>query len=122
MAVSLIFLSLLLGLVSSIAAQQWMITGTATTTPCLDTAESYLIALRWLQIFQTDTKGAGTGAAIVSSTLAPNFTYFDEGASFGKVGAVYSNASQVETSVSGLVPAEGDAITCELLTMDQVWL
>lgn len=96
-------LCLLLGLVATTEAQQWSITGMATTTPCLDTAEAYLIALRWLQIFQTDTKGAGTGAAIVSSTLSPNFTYYDEGASFGKVGPVYSNASAVESSVSGLV-------------------
>jgi hypothetical protein len=115
--------TVLLSLFACTSAQQWSISGTATTTPCLDSAEAYLIALRWLYIFQTDSKGAGTGAALVSTSLATNFTYaqvealnvlhqiytyrlsstsyYDEGASFGKPGAVYHNASEVEESVSG---------------------
>jgi hypothetical protein len=83
------------------AAQQWSISGMATTTPCLDSAEAYLIALRWLYIFQTNKKGAGTGAGLVSTTLATNFTYYDEGASFGNSSAVYVGASAVEEAVSG---------------------
>lgn len=94
---------LCLALLSSVAAQQWMISAMATTTPCLDTAESYLIALRWLQIFQTDVNGTGTGAALVPSTLAKNFTYYDEGASFGQTVAQYNSSSQVEDAVSGFV-------------------
>lgn len=42
--------------------------------PCLSTGEAYNIALRWLQIFQTDLNGTGTGAVIVPSTLTSNFT------------------------------------------------
>lgn len=83
------------------AQSQWTISGAVTTKPCLDQAEAYLIALRWLQIFQTNSKGEGTGAALVSSTLASNFSYFDEGASFGDSAAVYSSAAEVEESVSG---------------------
>jgi len=60
-----------------------------------------LISRRWLSIFQTTSNGAGTGAALVESTLAPNFTYYDQGSTFGDPTPVYSNASAVEASVSG---------------------
>lgn len=115
---------LILSLLSSVTAQQWAITGMVSTTPCLDTAESYLIALRWLQIFQTDVNGTGTGAALVSSTLAKNFTYYDEGASFGKVGPVYESAKEVETAVSGFVFwRREEYVSREYMLMSvQVWI
>ncbi|KPI36250.1 uncharacterized protein AB675_7357 [Cyphellophora attinorum] len=83
------------------------LTGTAaqvrasSSTPCLSPGESYNIALRWLQIFQTNENGTGTGSAIVASTLTSNFTYYDEGASFGNATAVYDSAGAVYNSVSG---------------------
>jgi hypothetical protein len=53
---------------------------------CISTGEAANLALRWLQIFQTDGQGAGIGAALIPSTIALNFTYYDEGASFGEPG------------------------------------
>ena len=91
----------LLALLSGSAAQQYTFTGSAGTIPCLGEAESYLIALRWLQIFQTDAKGAGIGGAIIDSTIAPNFTYYDEGASFGKSKPVYKGKASLVKSISG---------------------
>lgn len=92
------------------AAQQYTFTGSAGTVPCLGEAESYLIALRWLQIFQTDTKGAGIGGAIIDSTIAPNFTYYDEGASFGKSKPVYDGKASLVTAISG-TGYSGTAVT-----------
>lgn len=69
--------------------------------PCLGSAEAANIALRWLEIFQTNSAGNGTGAAIIESTIAENFTYYDEGASFGDPAAVYSNKSALEESIAG---------------------
>ena len=91
----------LFALLSGSAAQQYTFTGSAGTIPCLGEAESYLIALRWLQIFQTDAKGAGIGGAIIDSTIAPNFTYYDEGASFGKSKPVYKGKASLVKSISG---------------------
>ncbi|RMZ91639.1 hypothetical protein DV736_g1134, partial [Chaetothyriales sp. CBS 134916] len=76
------------------------------STPCLSSGEAYNIALRWLQIFQTDAKGVGTGSAIIPSTLAKNFTvglpaYYDEGASFGDPSPVYKSSDDVLQSVTG---------------------
>ena len=97
-------------------------TSTASSTPCLSPGESYNIALRWLQIFQTNENGTGTGSAIIDSTLAPNLTvsllfhicrcllpkthtnprqYYDEGASFGNATPVYDSSAAVYSSVSG---------------------
>lgn len=81
--------------------QQYVISGLINSPPCLDPAEASLIALRWLQIFDTDSKGAGTGSAIIASTLATNFTYWDEGASFGKAKPVYTSSQAVYNSVTG---------------------
>lgn len=83
------------------SAQTYFITAEANNPPCLVPAEARNIASRWFQIFQTDASGTGTGAAIVESTLAPNFTYYDEGASFGNPGAVYNSSQEVYDSVSG---------------------
>lgn len=83
------------------SAQTYFITAEANNPPCLVPAEARNIASRWFQIFQTDANGTGTGAAIVESTLAPNFTYYDEGASFGNPGAVYNSSQEVYDSVSG---------------------
>lgn len=47
---------------------------TKSAPPCLNSGEAYNIALRWLQIFQTDVNGTGTGSAIIPSTLTSNFT------------------------------------------------
>jgi hypothetical protein len=92
----------LLVILSGCAAQQYIFTGSASTgPPCLADAEAYNIALRWLQIFQTDAKGAGTGAAIIDSTIAPNFTYYDEGASLGKSAPVYDGKASLVKSISG---------------------
>lgn len=92
----------ILSVVCSVAkAQQYTLTGTASTVACLNSAEAYNIALRWLQIFQTDSKGAGTGGAIIDSTIAPNFTYYDEGASFGDPAPVYTSKSALVESISG---------------------
>ena len=93
--------STLFVLLSGSAAQQYTFTGSAGTIPCLGEAESYLIALRWLQIFQTDAKGVGIGGAIIDSTIAPNFTYYDEGASFGKPAPVYDGKASLVKSISG---------------------
>ena len=73
----------------------------SSSSPCLVPAEGRNIASRWFQIFQTDANGTGIGAAIVESTLAQNFTYFDEGASFGDPSAVYNSSQAVYDSVSG---------------------
>ena len=99
--------------------------------PCLSYGEAYNIALRWLQIFQTDLNGTGTGSAIIPSTLASNITvshplaivllcrfsniineamarsltiiiqYYDEGATFGKPDPVYNSSQAVTESVTG---------------------
>lgn len=82
-------------------AQSYLFSANIDNQPCLVPAEGRNIAARWFQIFQTDSTGAGTGAAIVESTLAPNFTYYDEGASFGDPAAVYNSSSAVYDSVSG---------------------
>jgi hypothetical protein len=92
----------LLVILSGCAAQQYIFTGSASTgPPCLAEAEAYNIALRWLQIFQTDSKGAGTGGAIIDSTIAPNFTYYDEGNSFGKPAPVYDGKASLVKAISG---------------------
>jgi hypothetical protein len=88
-------------LFSGATAQQYTFTGSAGTIPCLGDAESYLIALRWLQIFQTNAKGVGIGGAIIDSTIAPNFTYYDEGASLGKPRPVYDGKASLVKSISG---------------------
>lgn len=82
-------------------AQSYLFSANIESPPCLVPAEGRNIASRWFQIFQTDADGAGTGAAIVESTLAPNFTYYDEGASFGDPAAVYNSSRAVYDSVSG---------------------
>ncbi|KAF2165906.1 hypothetical protein M409DRAFT_23638 [Zasmidium cellare ATCC 36951] len=69
--------------------------------PCLNHPEAANIALRWFSIFQTDSTGKGTGAALVNNTLASNFSYTDEGATFGDPTPLYSNRSAVYDSVSG---------------------
>ena len=82
-------------------SQQYVFSAVASSPPCLDAAEAYLISLRWLQIFQTDKKGKGIGGALVETTLSPNFTYYDEGASFGEPAPLYDGADQVYESVTG---------------------
>ena len=69
-----------------------------TGSPCLNLAEASNLVLRYLKMFETDSSGAGTGSALVTSTVAENFTYYDEGASFGVPGALYHNRSEL-TSV-----------------------
>lgn len=69
--------------------------------PCLSPPEAANIALRWFSIFETDAKGSGIGAGLVNSTLAQNFSYTDEGATFGDPTPLYSNRSAVYDSVSG---------------------
>lgn len=71
------------------------------TGPCLSHPEASNIALRWFTIFETSPSGTGTGAALVNNTLAPNFTYTDEGATFGDPSPLYANRSAVYESVSG---------------------
>lgn len=95
-----ILLSLLVSLLPG-ATAQWFFSGTLDQPPCLDQAEAYLISRRWLSIFQTDNKGAGIGAALVETTLASNFTYYDEGSTFGDPSPVYNSSAAVEESVSG---------------------
>ena len=98
-------------ILTSCAAQQYVFTGSASTgPPCVGEAEAYNIALRWLQIFQTDSKGAGTGAAIIDSTLATNFTYYDLGATFDKPTPLYDGKASVLKAVSGTGYA-GTAVT-----------
>lgn len=82
-------------------AQSYLFSANIDNPPCLVPGEGRNIASRWFQIFQTDAQGAGTGAAIVESTLATNFTYYDEGASFGDPAAVYNSSRAVYESVSG---------------------
>lgn len=95
-------LRFLVTLIFSLAsAQSYFINAEANTLPCLIPAEGKNIASRWFQIFQTDINGTGTGAAIVESTLATNFTYYDEGASFGDPAPLYNSSQQVFESVSG---------------------
>lgn len=66
---------LYLGLLPSlILAQGATICYPTSDPPCLGSAEAYLISLRWLQIFQTNENGTGTGSALVASTLSDNFT------------------------------------------------
>lgn len=95
----LTFLALLLS--AATKAQQWDLSAMVNQPPCLNPAEAHLISLRWLQIFQTNSKGAGTGAALVQTTLASNFTYYDEGSTFGNPAPVYNSSAAVEESVSG---------------------
>lgn len=84
-----------------VTAQNYFFSAEASNPPCLIPAEGRNIASRWFQIFQTDANGTGTGAAIVESTLAINFTYYDEGASFGNPDPVYDSSQAVYESVSG---------------------
>ncbi|CAK1357619.1 hypothetical protein CB0940_07668 [Cercospora beticola] len=70
------------------------------TEPCLSEPEAANIARRWFSIFQTDSQGNGTGAALVDVTLAPEFEYTDEGATFGDPTPLYTNRSAVYDSVS----------------------
>ena len=69
--------------------------------PCLSQPEAANIALRWFSIFETDSQGNGTGAALVNSTLSPGFQYTDEGATFGDPAPLYTNRSAVYEAVSG---------------------
>ncbi|EME80611.1 uncharacterized protein MYCFIDRAFT_177542 [Pseudocercospora fijiensis CIRAD86] len=73
----------------------------SSSCPCLNSPEASNIALRWLQIFQTDSLGNGTGFALIDSTISENFTYYDEGASFGDPAPVYPNKAALENSISG---------------------
>ncbi|SMQ49320.1 unnamed protein product [Zymoseptoria tritici ST99CH_3D7] len=50
-------------------------TSPTATEPCLSQPEAANIALRWFSIFQTDGNGTGTGAALVNSTLSPDFQW-----------------------------------------------
>jgi hypothetical protein len=76
-------------------------TSPTTTEPCLSQPEAANIALRCYSIFETDSNGNGTGAALVNSTLAPEFQYFDYGATMGEQTPLYTNRSAVYDSVSG---------------------
>lgn len=75
-------------------------TSPTATEPCLSEPEAANIARRWFSIFQTDSQGNGTGAALVDVTLAPEFQYTDEGATFGDPTPLYTNRSAVYDSVS----------------------
>ncbi|KAM3425628.1 hypothetical protein BST61_g7573 [Cercospora zeina] len=75
-------------------------TSPTATEPCLSEPEAANIARRWFSIFQTDAQGNGTGAALVDVTLAPNFQYTDEGATFGDPAPLYTNQTAVYDSVS----------------------
>ena len=77
------------------------ISSSTASSPCLVEAEANLISLRWLQIFQTNAKGVGIGGAIIDSTIAENFTYYDEGASFGDPAPVYDGKQSLVKSISG---------------------
>ena len=115
----MLFKTLILALLCTItAAQQYTFSGDISLPPCLCSAEAYLISLRWLQIFQTNAKGIGTGAAIVPSTLSPNFTYFDEGASFGKPGPYYTSADEVMETVSGAGYSGGYVTSVKYTVLD----
>ncbi|EGP89188.1 uncharacterized protein MYCGRDRAFT_92094 [Zymoseptoria tritici IPO323] len=76
-------------------------TSPTATKPCLSQPEAANIALRWFSIFQTDGNGTGTGAALVNSTLSPEFQYTDYGATMGEQTPLYTNRSAVYESVSG---------------------
>ncbi|KAF2215697.1 hypothetical protein CERZMDRAFT_94096 [Cercospora zeae-maydis SCOH1-5] len=76
------------------------ITSPTATEPCLSEPEAANIARRWFSIFQTDAQGNGTGAALVDVTLAPEFQYTDEGATFGDPAPLYTNRSAVYDAVS----------------------
>lgn len=69
--------------------------------PCLSSGEAANIALRWLSIFFTDSNGKGTGAGLVIPTIADNFTYYDEGFTLGKPGAIYKSRADLLSTVSG---------------------
>ena len=73
----------------------------ASSSNCLNTAEASNIALRYVSAFETDAKGQGTGVALVPSTFAPNFTYYDEGVSFGVPGPYYHNRSELTAALEG---------------------
>jgi hypothetical protein len=57
--------------------------------------------LRCVTAFETNKQGQGTGVALIPSTFAPNFTYYDEGASIGVPGAVYHNRSELTSVLEG---------------------
>lgn len=76
-------------------------TSPTATEPCLSQPEASNIALRWFSIFETDSRGNGTGAALVNSTLAPEFQYIDYGATMGEQTPLYTDRSAVYDSVSG---------------------
>ena len=78
--------------------------------PCLSSGEATNIAIRYLTAFQTDSSGAGTGAALINNTFAANFTYYDEGASFGVFGPVYHNRKEL-TSVITSTGYSGSLVT-----------
>jgi hypothetical protein len=77
------------------------ITSPSITEPCLSQPEAANIALRWYSIFETDSNGNGTGAALVNSTLSPEFQYFDFGATLGEQKPLYTDRAAVYDSVSG---------------------
>ncbi|CZT15490.1 uncharacterized protein RCC_12332 [Ramularia collo-cygni] len=87
-------------LASSTAALAATTSPTA-TEPCLSHPEASNIALRWFSIFETDSLGNGTGAALVNSTLASEFQYIDYGATMGDQMPLYTDRSSVYESVSG---------------------
>ena len=66
---------LLTALATAAPVLQYDVSAAVSSPPCLNEAEAYLISARWLDIFETNKKGKGTGGAIVETSLAPNFTY-----------------------------------------------
>lgn len=93
-----VFMSLCAFCAVAVVAQQ---TTPTTEAPCVNSPEADNLARRWLSIFETDSKGSGIGAAIVNVTLSPNFTNYDEGATFGDPAPLYNSSNAVYASVSG---------------------
>lgn len=94
--------NLVLSLCVSCAVNVLAVQTTPTSeAPCVNSPEADNLARRWLSIFETDSKGSGIGAAIVNVTLSPNFTNYDEGATFGDPAPLYNSSEAVYASVSG---------------------
>ena len=73
----------------------------ANEIPCLGPAEASNIATRWLNIFQKDSNGTSTGIGLITTLIADNFTYYDEGASFGDPAPLYTSRQALYESIAG---------------------
>lgn len=83
------------------ASWSQLLIGSIQDPPCLSAQEGASFARRWLSIWETDSNAKSTGFGLINITLAENFTYFDEGASFGVPGPIWTNREEVYKIVSG---------------------